>query len=105
MEQVQFSTPNKSETNRLKSPASSPAGHRTPKNQNESKHRQTAYQNSNGGFTVLPNHITPPSGFTKFIARNPFEANLTNRLHLSVISPTVFSKVSKNCNSILEIEF
>ena len=35
-------------------------------------------------------HMTPPSGITKFIAHNPFDADLTSRLHLSVISPSVF---------------
>ncbi|XP_046423434.1 uncharacterized protein LOC124181173 isoform X1 [Neodiprion fabricii] len=94
MEQVQWSTPNKSDINRHVSPIESPRSLRTPVKQYESKHKQTAYQNSTGGFTVLPNHITPPSGITKFIAKNPFEANLTNRLHLSVISPTVFTQVS-----------
>ncbi|KAK2583603.1 hypothetical protein KPH14_009545 [Odynerus spinipes] len=66
----------------------------TPMKQNENKHKQTAYQNNAGRLALLPNHITPPSGLTKFIARNPFENDLTNRLHLPVISPTVFSKVS-----------
>ncbi|XP_012261183.2 protein aurora borealis [Athalia rosae] len=95
MEQVQWSTPNKNGMNRHSgSPSKSPTCHRTPTKQNDARHKQTTYQNCTGGFTVLPNHITPPSGFTKFIARNPFDANLTNRLHLSVISPTIFSKVA-----------
>ncbi|XP_014601981.1 PREDICTED: protein aurora borealis [Polistes canadensis] len=47
-----------------------------------------------GRFTNLPNHRTPPSGLTKFVARNPFESDLTNRLHKSVISPSVFKKVT-----------
>ncbi|XP_011494526.1 PREDICTED: uncharacterized protein LOC105359598 [Ceratosolen solmsi marchali] len=51
------------------------------------------FQSNTTNFSVLPSHITPPSGLTKFIARNPFEADLTNKLHISVISPTVFSKV------------
>ncbi|XP_012270643.1 protein aurora borealis [Orussus abietinus] len=64
------------------------------KHSNEIYHKQTAYQNRKGGFTVLPNYITPPSGFTKFVPRNPFESNLTNKLHLSVMSPTIFAKVT-----------
>jgi hypothetical protein len=54
---------------------------------------KTNFQSNTSNFSVLPSHITPPSGLTKFIARNPFEADLTNKLHISVISPTVFSKV------------
>ncbi|KAJ8667073.1 hypothetical protein QAD02_008735 [Eretmocerus hayati] len=53
---------------------------------------KTSFQSNTSSFSVLPNHITPPSGLTKFMARNPFEADLTNKLHISVISPTVFSK-------------
>lgn len=52
-----------------------------------------------GRFTNLPNHRTPPSGLTKFVARNPFESDLTNRLHKSVISPSVFKKVTNPQNS------
>ena len=65
---------------------------KTPVRQNDIKFR-TSFQSSTGSFSVLPNHITPPSGLTKFIARNPFEADLTNKLHISVISPSVFSRV------------
>ena len=65
----------------------------TPAKQSGMKIEHMAYQNNSGCFTLLPSHITPPSGLTKFIARNPFESDLTNRLHLSMISPTVFTKV------------
>lgn len=58
------------------------------------KNSDGIFKHSTGCFSVLPNHLTPPSGLTKFIARNPFERDLTNRLHLSVISPSVFTKVS-----------
>ncbi|XP_014215138.1 uncharacterized protein LOC106644237 [Copidosoma floridanum] len=54
---------------------------------------KTSYQNHTNNLSLLPHHITPPSGLTKFIARNPFEAELTSKLHVSVMSPTVFSKV------------
>ncbi|XP_014236583.1 protein aurora borealis [Trichogramma pretiosum] len=65
---------------------------KTPVRSNQTRFR-TNYQNTSNSLSVLPNHITPPSGLTKFIARNPFEADLTNKLHISVMSPTVFSKV------------
>ncbi|XP_015171436.1 PREDICTED: protein aurora borealis [Polistes dominula] len=52
------------------------------------------YPKNTGYFTNLPNHCTPPSGLTKFVARNPFESDLTNTLHKSVISPSVFRKVT-----------
>ena len=65
---------------------------KTPIRSNDPKHKMS-FQNSTNSFSLLPNHITPPTGLTKFIARNPFEADLTNKLHISVISPTVFSKV------------
>ncbi|XP_058791812.1 protein aurora borealis [Phymastichus coffea] len=52
-----------------------------------------SFQHGTSGLSLLPSHITPPSGLTKFIARNPFEADLTSKLHVSVISPTVFTKV------------
>lgn len=67
---------------------------RTPLQSNTRLKR--SFQNSTSNFSVLPNHITPPSGLTKFIARNPFEADLTNKLHISVISPSVFNKVQWN---------
>lgn len=57
---------------------------------NEVMSKSKVYSNT---MSVLPNHFTPPSGLTKFIARNPFESDLTNRLHVSVMSPTVFNKV------------
>ncbi|KAF7994947.1 hypothetical protein HCN44_004419 [Aphidius gifuensis] len=67
---------------------------RTPRKQDGNKQKHRAYQNSIGGLSVFPNHLTPPCGLTKFIARNPFDADLTNRLHMSVLSPSIFSKVS-----------
>lgn len=51
---------------------------------------QKSFHNSTNNHSLLPSHSTPPSGLTNFIARNPFEADLTNRLHISVMSPTVF---------------
>ncbi|KAI4501120.1 hypothetical protein M0802_003923 [Mischocyttarus mexicanus] len=50
-------------------------------------------------FINLPNHATPPSGLRRFVSRNPFESDLTNRLHKSVISPSVFKKVNDIQNS------
>ncbi|XP_011877501.1 PREDICTED: protein aurora borealis [Vollenhovia emeryi] len=41
-------------------------------------------------FGVLPSHSTPPSKLRKF--KNPFEPDLINSLHLSTISPTMFTK-------------
>ncbi|XP_034952579.1 protein aurora borealis [Chelonus insularis] len=65
--------------------------HRTPlKQQNGSK----LFQENKESLAILSNHFTPPSRVTKFIASNPFDVELTNRLHLSVISPTIFKKVS-----------
>lgn len=64
--------------------------------QNEHKCKHITYQYNVGHFAVLPSHITPPSGLRKFNGKNPFEADLTNRLHLSTISPTVFTKVRYN---------
>ncbi|NP_001122572.1 protein aurora borealis [Nasonia vitripennis] len=65
---------------------------KTPVRQNDFRLR-TSFQSSTSNFSVLPTHITPPSGLAKFIARNPFDADLTNKLHISVMSPSVFSKV------------
>ncbi|XP_015601357.1 protein aurora borealis [Cephus cinctus] len=96
MDQVQWTTPNKNQFKCHSSVLKSPIIHKTPVRQNEIRYRQSTYQNSMGGITVLPSHITPPSGLTKFIARNPFESDLTNRLHLSMISPTVFNQVSNS---------
>ncbi|XP_076240347.1 aurora kinase A activator-like protein bora [Calliopsis andreniformis] len=92
MDQLKWTTPikNRTKCELMKSPII----YRTPVKQNETVSRHTTFQNNMSCFSVLPNHITPPSGLTKFIARNPFESDLTNRLHLSVISPTVFSKTS-----------
>lgn len=59
--------------------------------QNDSKFK--IFHGSTNSHSLLPNHSTPPSGLANFIARNPFEADLTSRLHISVMSPTVFSKV------------
>jgi hypothetical protein len=42
-------------------------------------------------FTVLPSHTTPPSRRNK--VRNPFDAALIKRLHLPILSPSVFKKV------------
>jgi hypothetical protein len=42
-------------------------------------------------FTVLPSHTTPPSRQNK--VRNPFDAALIKRLHLPIMSPSVFKKV------------
>ncbi|XP_015115239.1 protein aurora borealis [Diachasma alloeum] len=75
-------------------PASPRSPHKTPSRQDVGKDRHTTYHATATGFTLIPNHMTPPSGITRFMARNPFDADLTNRLHLSVISPTIFSKVS-----------
>lgn len=73
---------------------SSPPRHSTPVRQIDKKQRNNGFSSGIAAFNLLPaHHITPPSGLTKFIARNPFDADLTSRLHLSVISPTVFTKV------------
>lgn len=82
-----------SPTSELQSPKTSLVL-RTPRKQDGNKQKHRAYQNNLGGLSVFPSHMTPPSGLTKFIARNPFDADLTNRLHMSVISPTIFTKVS-----------
>jgi hypothetical protein len=42
-------------------------------------------------FTVLPSHTTPPSRQNK--VQNPFDASLIKRLHLPILSPSVFKKV------------
>lgn len=59
---------------------------------------ETTYNQNIGGqclpYTGLPTHITPPSKLRKLITKNPFEPDLINRLHLPVISPTIFAKVS-----------
>lgn len=69
---------------------------KTPIQQNNIRLRKS-FHNSTSNLSLLPNHITPPSGLTKFIARNPFEADLTSKLHISVMSPTVFTKVFNFC--------
>lgn len=67
----------------------------SPPEIDRNKQKQRTYQSNTEGLPVFQSHSTPPpSGLTKFIARNPFEADLRNRLHKSVISPTIFSKVS-----------
>ncbi|XP_076642906.1 aurora kinase A activator-like protein bora [Halictus rubicundus] len=94
MDQRKWTTPIKNEKKCDGIGISSPIVYKTPVKQYESISKHPTYQNNISCFSVLPSHITPPSGLTKFMARNPFETDLTNRLHLSVISPTVFSKVS-----------
>ncbi|XP_054001201.1 protein aurora borealis [Hylaeus anthracinus] len=94
MDQLKWTTPIKNENNCDSLSIKSPVLYKTPVKHCETNLRHAQYQSNMSYFTVLPNHITPPSGLTKFIARNPFETDLTNRLHLSVISPTVFSKTS-----------
>ncbi|CAL7952088.1 unnamed protein product [Xylocopa violacea] len=94
MEQLKWTTPIKNKTEHENLAAKSPVIYKTPVKQYESNSKRTMYKNTMSSFSVLPSHITPPSGLTKFIARNPFESNITDRLHLSVISPTVFKKVS-----------
>ncbi|XP_046818598.1 protein aurora borealis [Vespa crabro] len=97
MSQSKLSTPNKIKYDGTL--INSKRIYESPIKQNENKYKQTMYQKNAGRFTNLPNHITPPSGLTKFIARNPFENDLTNRLHMSVISPTVFNKISNSQQS------
>ncbi|XP_072757902.1 uncharacterized protein Bora isoform X2 [Anoplolepis gracilipes] len=98
MEQARWDTPSK--VQRVDSPLINNLWvHRTPVKQNEMQLRrpfETHYQSNAQSlpFTGLPTHITPPSKLRKLIARNPFEPDLINRLHLPVISPTVFAKVS-----------
>lgn len=91
-EEMQWVTPNKNDILHDIASMRSPISFKTPVKQADKRFK--SYQNNSGCFALLPNHITPPSGLTKFVARNPFESELTNRLHLSVISPTVFTKVS-----------
>ncbi|KAG5327652.1 BORA protein, partial [Pseudoatta argentina] len=69
----------------------------TPMKRNNAHLKRLKYQNNTQRlpFSVLPNHITPPSKLRKFITKNPFEnPDLINRLHLSAISPNLFAKVS-----------
>ncbi|XP_066584588.1 protein aurora borealis [Prorops nasuta] len=81
-------TPNK---NRIRyEGVESPRPFKTPVKQSSVKLGSHIYQNS---FSILSKHRSP-SGLTKFIARNPFENDLRNKLHVSVISPTVFRKSS-----------
>ncbi|XP_078050588.1 aurora kinase A activator-like protein bora [Augochlora pura] len=96
MEQLKWTTPIKNENKHDGITMKSPVMYKTPVKQHDSISTHATYQNNISCFSVLPSHITPPSGLTKFMARNPFETDLTNRLHLSVISPTVFSKVSNS---------
>nr|XP_003704094.1 PREDICTED: protein aurora borealis isoform X1 [Megachile rotundata]XP_012142440.1 PREDICTED: protein aurora borealis isoform X1 [Megachile rotundata] len=105
MEQLKWSTPIKSQIEHENFIIKSPVIYKTPVKQYESSYKHTTYQNNIGCISVLPNHITPPSGLTKFIARNPFETDLTNRLHLSVMSPTVFSKASNSSQQSTEFSW
>lgn len=97
MEQAKWGTPSK--VKRVDSPLISNLWmHRTPVKQNEMQLRrafETHNQNNAQSlpFTGLSTHITPPSKLRKLISRNPFERDLINRLHLPVISPTIFTKV------------
>ena len=94
MDQLMWTTPIKNE-NKCESLATmSPVIYKTPVKRYEASSRHATYQSNMNCLGILPTHITPPSGLAKFIARNPFESDLNNRLHLSVISPTVFNKVS-----------
>ncbi|XP_060827329.1 protein aurora borealis [Bombus pascuorum] len=94
MEHLKWTTPIKNGKECENLSTKSPVIYKTPVKQYNTSLKHTTYRSNKNSFNVLPHHITPPSGLTKFIARNPFETDLTNRLHLSVISPTVFSKVS-----------
>lgn len=93
MDQIRRCTPNKIKC-RDGSLINSPRLHTTPIKQSEISLQRAACQNSTGCFTVLPNYFTPPSGLARVVRRNPFETDLINRLHLPVISPTVFTKVT-----------
>lgn len=93
MDEVKWQTPNKIKSHDGSS-INSPRLHMTPVKQNEIGSKHTAYHNNAGCFTVLPSYITPPSGLTKINRRNPFEADLTSRLHRPMISPTIFTKVT-----------
>ncbi|XP_076162836.1 aurora kinase A activator-like protein bora [Ptiloglossa arizonensis] len=105
MDQLKWTTPIKNENKCDNLMLKSPVLYKTPVKECETSLKHTSYPNSMSCFTVLPCHITPPSGLTKFIARNPFESDLTNRLHLSVISPTVFNKVSRSSQQPPEFEW
>ncbi|KZC10789.1 PREDICTED: protein aurora borealis [Dufourea novaeangliae] len=94
MDQLKWTTPIKNEKKYSGLTIKSPIIYKTPVKQYDTTSRHKTYQTNRSNFSVLPVHITPPSNLTKFIARNPFETNLSSRLHLSVISPTAFSKVS-----------
>ncbi|CAG5103451.1 Similar to bora: Protein aurora borealis (Drosophila pseudoobscura pseudoobscura) [Cotesia congregata] len=87
-----MSTPIKNSLKRESSSPMSPVIYKTPLKQFEARKNYNSNDRSRG-ISMLSSHCTPPSGLTKFIARNPFDAELTNRLHMSVISPTIFSKV------------
>nr|XP_033339908.1 uncharacterized protein LOC117228317 [Megalopta genalis] len=96
MEQLKWTTPIKNENKHDGIAMKSPIMYKTPVKRHDSISTHATCQNNISCFSVLPSHITPPSGLTTFMARNPFETDLTSRLHLSVISPTVFSKVSNS---------
>ncbi|XP_032667546.1 uncharacterized protein LOC116842431 [Odontomachus brunneus] len=92
MDQLRWRTPSKI-NGRNRSLVNSPRLHTTPIKQNGIRPKRTTYQNNTGYFTTLPSYMTPPSALANVIRRNPFEADLTNRLHLPVISPTIFTKM------------
>lgn len=99
MEQPRWGTPSKLQ--RVDSPLINNLWtHRTPmKQKNEMQLRRSLESHNQNNaqslpFTGLPTHVTPPSKLRKLITRNPFEPDLINRLHLPVISPNVFAKVS-----------
>lgn len=90
MEHIKRDTPSKAR--RCDSPLTNSGFLGTPIKRNAiSKSARTAYQNSTCRFTVLPSRVSSPSGLKNFIIKNPFEPDL-NRLHQSVISPTIFTK-------------
>ncbi|KAL6257461.1 hypothetical protein P5V15_011032 [Pogonomyrmex californicus] len=93
MEQIKRSVPN--EVQKCESPLTrNPWIRGTPMKQNDVCLKRPTFQNTVCmPFSALPSHITPPSKLRRFITKNPFEPDLINRLHLSTISPTVFSKV------------
>lgn len=97
MEQARWDTPSK--VRRVDSPLINNLWiYRTPVKQNELRLRRSfESHNQNNAqslpFTGLSTHITPPSKLRKLITKNPFEPDLINRLHLPVISPTIFTKV------------
>ncbi|XP_025995252.1 protein aurora borealis isoform X2 [Solenopsis invicta] len=95
MEQAKRGTPN--EKQQCESPlARSPWMRGTPVKRNDVRAtlKRLTYQNNAQCFAVLSNYMTPPTKLRKFINNNPFEPDLINSLHLSAISPTVFTKVS-----------